>query len=240
METDSSGFTTAGVRRGMRAAAPIMLGLVPFGLVVGVISAGKGLSFLETTLMSALVYAGTSQILALELWQSPAPVLAATLAAFVINLRMAPMGAALAPVLDHVRGLKLWGTLAFLVDNAFGLTVVDMRQGRRDAGFLFGAAFIIWVLWVTTCAAGHLLGAAVRLPPGHAIFFAALGSLLALLVPIWRGRSDLLPWCVAGLVSLAAYGLGLPAPWPVLVGAFSGAALGAWRDTRQGGGAAAR
>jgi len=228
-------FTREGMRRGVRAALAITLGLMPFGLVIGMVSDAKGLSLLETWLMAGLLFAGTSQLVALELWADPAPILAATLACLVINLRMAPMGAALAPVLDRVHGLRLWGTLAFLVDNAFALTIAEIRAGRRDAGFLLGASLTMWANWMTMVTIGHLFGALVRLPPGHPVFFASMTTLLALLVPIWRGRSDLLPWAVAGTAALAVHGAGLGAPWPVLAGAFLGATVGAamdrWRET---------
>ncbi|HYF07748.1 MAG TPA: AzlC family ABC transporter permease, partial [Acetobacteraceae bacterium] len=133
-------FTRHGVARGARMALPIVLGTFPFGLVVGVLSQARGLSFLETVLMSALVFAGSSQVLVLELWAEPAPVIAATLAAFVVNIRLAPMGAALAPWLDRLRGLRLWGTLATLVDHSFALSVAEMRRGGRDAGVLLGVS----------------------------------------------------------------------------------------------------
>jgi predicted branched-subunit amino acid permease len=225
-------FTRAGMARGARAAFAITLALAPFGLVIGVVSDARGLSLLETWLMSGLVFAGTSQLVALELWTEPAPILGATLAALVINLRMAPMGAALAPVLDRLHGWRLWGTLATLVDNAFALTIAEIRAGRRDAGFLLGAGLVMWANWMVMVTIGHVFAALVRLPPGHPVFFAAAATLLALLVPIWRGRSDLLPWAAAGVVALAAHGAGLGAPWPVLAGAFAGAALGAARDLR--------
>ena len=98
-------FTRQGVLRGIRQALPIVIGTFPFGLVCGVLSEARGLSLLETVLMGAMVFAGTSQILVLEIWSDPAPWAAATLATFVVNIRMAPMGAALAPWLDRLRGL---------------------------------------------------------------------------------------------------------------------------------------
>jgi predicted branched-subunit amino acid permease len=52
------------------------------------------------------------------------------------------------------------------------------------------------------------------------------------MVPLWRGRSDLLPWAVAGLVALAVHQAGLGQPWPVMAGALAGAAAGAWRERR--------
>jgi len=86
-------FTRHGVAHGMRTALPLVIGTFPFGLVVGVISDQKGLSWLETVLMAALLFAGSSQLLALELWSDPAPIMAATIAALVVNIRMAPMAA---------------------------------------------------------------------------------------------------------------------------------------------------
>ncbi len=225
-------FTRAGMLRGIRATLAITLGLSPFALVMGVVSAAKGLSLAETLLMSGMVFAGTSQLVALESWAEPAPILGAALACLVINLRMAPMGAALAPALDRIRGWRLWLTLAFLVDNAFALFIAEIRAGRRDVGFLFGSALTMWLNWMVMITLGYLFGAALPLRPGHPIFFAAVATLIAILVPVWRGRADLLPWAMAGCAALAVHAVGLGAPWPVLVGALLGAALGAWRDGR--------
>ncbi len=226
-------FTRQGFWRGMRMAASIAPAMLPFGLVVGVIADARGLSTLEITLMSALVFAGTSQLVALELWAEPAPILAATLAAFVINMRLAPMGAALAPWLDRLRGWRLWGTLSTLVDNSFALAIADQRAGGRDAALLLGVGLGLWVFWVASTVLGHVFAALIQLPPGHPVFFASLATMVALLVPLWRGRADLAPWAVAGIVALGVSEAGLGQPWPVLGGALAGAALGAWRETRR-------
>lgn len=226
-------FTAAGVRRGARASLPLWFGMVPFGLVIGVMSDAKGLSLAETVLMSAIVYAGAAQLLVLEFWTDPAPVLAAAVAAAVVNIRMAPQGAALAPWLDRLRGWRLWGTLATLVDHSFALSVQEQRAGGRDAGYLLGIGLMLWVAWVVTTTAGHLAASVVRLPPGHPLFFASVAAFLSILVGLWRGpRVDLAPWAVAGLVALAAHRAGWPAPLPLLLGSFAGAALGAWIEVR--------
>jgi hypothetical protein len=47
--------TGAGFRRGVRATLPLTVGLVPFGLVVGVLGQAQELSALERALMSAIV-----------------------------------------------------------------------------------------------------------------------------------------------------------------------------------------
>jgi predicted branched-subunit amino acid permease len=227
-------FTRKGVRKGVRISLPMIPAVLPFGLIIGVISDAQGLSFLETVIMSAAVFAGTSQLVALQIWADPAPVFAATLACFVINLRLAPMGAALAPWLDKLRGWQLWGTLATLVDNSFAIAIADQRAGGRDAGLLLGVGLTFWGCWVFFCAVGYGFAGAISLPPGHPIFFASLATLIALMVPLWRGKLEILPWSVAAVAALAvSQGLGLGQPWPVLAGAILGGAAGAWRDMRR-------
>ena len=225
--------TGEGFRRGFRAALPLNVGLVPFGLVVGVLAESKGLSLLETVLMSGLVFAGTAQILALESWQDAAPVLSATLAAVAVNLRFALMGPSLAPWFDALSGWRRWLSVSAIVDHAWALSLAEIRAGRQDALFCLGAASALWGAWVVTTAAGHLMGAVVALPPGHPLFFAAPACLIALLVPVWRGAgTDVLPWSVAAAAALLVTPM-LPNPaLAVVIGAVAGAAAGAWRDTQ--------
>jgi 4-azaleucine resistance transporter AzlC len=226
-------FTRDGIRRGVKDSLPLWLGMLPFGLVIGVLADGKGLSFAETVLMSAIVYAGAAQLVALELWSDPVPIGAVIIAAFVVNIRMAPMGAALAFWLDRLRGIRLWGTLWTMVDHSFALSIQEQRRGGRDAGYLLGIGGGLWVAWVVTSGVGYLAASAVRLPPGHPLYFAAVAAFLSILVGLWRGpRADLLPWLVAGAVAVAAHRLGLPIPLPLLAGTLAGAALGAWMDLR--------
>jgi 4-azaleucine resistance transporter AzlC len=227
-------FTRHGVRRGARAALPITVAMLPFGLVIGVLGAANGLSLAENALMSALVFAGAAQLLALSLWSDPAPILAAALAALVVNIRMAPMGAALAPWLDRLRGLKLWGSLATLVDHSFALSVAEQRAGGRDAGFLLGCGLAIWLVWIVTVVVGHAAGEWVRLPPGHAFYFASIACFVSILVTLWRGPArDATPWLFAAGLALLIPRTGLPAPFPLMIASLSGAALGAFLEQRR-------
>ncbi len=225
-------FTLAGARRGARASASALLSLVPFGLVCGVAAQGHGLSLPACTLMSALVFAGSAQLVALSHWLpgEAAPVLGATLAALVVNLRYVVMGPVLSPWLDRLRGLRLWGTLAVLVDQSWAMAVVEIEAGGRDAGFLLGASLLMWVGWVVCTAAGFLLGAAMRPPDGHPLFFAALAVFVAMLPPLWRGRGDLLPWAVSAAAALGVARLLPGTSWHIVAGALAGGAAGAARD----------
>ena len=227
-------FTLAGMRKGAATGLPITPVMIPFGLVVGMVADAQGLSLAELVLMSMLVFAGVSQLLALELWNEAAPALGAAAAAFVVNIRMAPMGAALAPWLDKLRGWKVWGSLATLVDHTFAFSVADMRAGGRDAGFLLGMGLLFWVFWVVFCAAGHVFAGLVSLPRDHPVFFGAVACFVSILVALWRGPGkDLPPWILAAVLAIVTARLGVPPPLPLLIGALGGAALGAWQDMRR-------
>ena len=230
MSRDRPRFSRAAIRAGIRACLPLCLGTVPFGLVVGMVGQGQGLSLAEVTLMSALCFAGSAQLLALGHWSVPAPVVAAAVSAFVVNLRLALMGPVVSPWLNRVRGWRLWGTLFLMADQNWAMSVAEMQAGRWDAGYLFGTGLVLWAVWVVFTALGHVAGSMLRPPPGHPIFFAALAVFLAILVPMWRGRRDLLPWLVAGALALLIARLLPGTSWHIVIGAVAGSLVGAWRE----------
>ena len=83
------------MRQGFHAILPLTVAVVPIGLVFGAVAATKGLSALEAMLMSALVFAGGSQFVAMDLWTHPASWTALGFAALLVNLRHVLMGASL-------------------------------------------------------------------------------------------------------------------------------------------------
>ena len=73
--------------RGLRDIFPIMVATVPFGMIFGALAAKEGLSLTENLLMSALVYAGASQFVALQFWAHPLPFWTILAAVLAVNLR---------------------------------------------------------------------------------------------------------------------------------------------------------
>jgi 4-azaleucine resistance transporter AzlC len=225
-------FTAAGIRRGARRALPLVAGLLPFGLVAGVMSQAHGLSWLEGLLMAGLVFAGSGQVLALSTWSQDAPALTATVACLVVNLRMMLMGPSLAGWLDRLRGWRVWGSLFFMADHNWALSITDLRSGGQDAGFLLGSGLALWSMWVLGCVLGFSLGGLLQPAPGHPLFFVVLAVFIALLVTLWRGRPDALPWAVAAAVAVLVQRLLPGGTWYIVAGALSGSLAGMLRDRR--------
>src|SRR3546814_18390482 len=88
-------------RRGEFAAGaftilPLLVAVVPFGLLLGTLAAQKGLSPLETALMGTTVFAGASQFVEVEIWTTPPAGALLAAPALMVTLRHVRLGDALA------------------------------------------------------------------------------------------------------------------------------------------------
>ncbi|PNA75022.1 AzlC family ABC transporter permease, partial [Pseudomonas sp. MPR-R3B] len=88
----------------VRAEAPILLGVFPFGMIYGALARGAGLSAAASQAMSSIVFAGSSQFVAAQLIKQSAPGLVVVLTILVVNLRHLLYSASVA---EYVRDLPL-------------------------------------------------------------------------------------------------------------------------------------
>lgn len=215
-------ITRAGLADGARTALPLAVAAMIFGVALGVLAAGKGLSALEMGLMSALVFAGASQVVALELWASPLPVAAIVIATLAVNSRHVLMGATLGPWLKPMATPAALGCCHLVVDETWALSMARIRAGSSDAGFLVGAGLTFWPLWIGGALLGHAFGALAPDPTRLGLDFLGVAVFLCLLTLFRPGRAEILPFAITVGVTLAA-GTVLPGKWNVLLGALAGA-----------------
>jgi len=151
---------------GVRAMLPLLLGVAPFGLVIGVTVAELGLPHLAGWSLGWLVYAGSAQLAAVGLLAGSASAAVVIASVAVINLRLALYSAAMAP---HWRGTSTaWRLIAayLLIDPSFavGTQSYDGSRPRRQAHLHYlGAALVLWVGWLTVIGVGVTAGA--TMPP---------------------------------------------------------------------------
>lgn len=220
-------LTRAGILLGFRMVVPALPGVIVFAAAFGAAASAKGLTLIEAALMSALVYAGMSQMVALEVWpQAGATWTWATVAGLaaltaVVNSRMVLQGASLYPWLSaHPNRLNA-AQLFFLTDANWLAGSRYHGEGGRDLGVLIGAGLALWVLWIVFTIPGHMAGALVSDPKKLALDLVMPIFFAALLVPLWRGRKAAVPWAVAGVVGLACAKL-LPGHLFIMAGAIAG------------------
>ena len=211
-------------RAGVRDVSPLLLGIVPFGLVAGIAAVNAGLGLAEAVGLSVIVFAGASQLAAIELLAQNAPLAVVIGTAVVINVRMVMYSASIAPYLaDYGRRFRA-GLAYLLTDQAYALSVAEYERtpDRNRWRYYLGAAATLWIVWQITTVVGFVIGAGV--PDAWGLTFAVPLVFLALLVPAMKDRPTVLAAVVGGAVAVAA--AGLPMNLGLLTGAVSGIVAG--------------
>ena len=210
---------------GAKAELPILLGVLPFGMIYGVLALGAGLPAESAQAMSSIVFAGSSQFVATQLFRSGTPGLIIVLTTFIVNLRHALYSASVAP---HIKPLdaKWKGLLAYLLtDEAYAVAITRYNQTRSapEAAthrhwYFLGAGTVLWLTWQTSTAAGILLG--TQIPASWSLDFTLALTFIALVVPALHDRPSIAAALAAGGVAVLAAG------WPYKLGLMAAALIG--------------
>ncbi len=222
-------FTLAGALAGARQTLPLIVSTLAIGTVFGVLSRQKALGIGEALLMSGLVFGGSAQFLVLSLWGASLPVLTIVIATLVINIRYILMGSTLSPWFARLSWLKTYGSLFFLTDESWALMMRRADEEEHDGAFLLGSGLVLYLSWLAGTTIGQVLGSVVSNPAQWGLDFAFPAIFAALLVGMWKGKSDLLPWLVAAVVAVISAHL-LPNEWYIVCGGLAGSIVGGLRD----------
>ena len=217
-------FTRHGLLRGFKLTIPLALSAASYGLVFGLLSKQSGLQFSESLLMSLTVFAGAAQLVVMQLWTTPLPVAGIILTTFLVNARHLFMGAALQPWFKKISPLEAYGSLFFCADENWALSMREFRRGEKDGAILLGGGLAVYLAWASATVLGFMASAMVRDPVVWGFDFAFVAVFVALMVGLWRGKHDLIPWCVAALAAVVASEL-LPGKWYILIGTLLGSLL---------------
>ena len=217
---------------GARDELPILLGVIPFGMIFGALAINAHLTIAAAQLMSSVIFAGSAQFIAAQMIGAGASALVTVLVVFVVNLRHILYSASLAP---HVKHLKLsWKLLlAYLMtDEAYAVTVTHYNQdsdATHKHWYFFGAGLTLWSCWQSSTALGIFIG--TRLPQNWPLSFALPLTFIALLVPALKDRAAVAAAAVAGLVGLLT--INFPYKTGLLLAALLGILCGLWLEGRK-------
>lgn len=218
--------------RGVKEVSPVLIGMLPFALILGVQGSKKGISVLEMPLMTGLNFAGGSEFAAVGLWEHPLPVLLIVSVTFMINTRHILMGAALAPYLAKLPLRKALFALFFMTDESWAMGMADIAK-RKAQGlpafslpYYLGTALTLYVMWVGFTALGAALGPRIGDVEALGFGMAFPAVFLVLLRGMWKGSKAALPW-LASLAAAAPVSLFTEGAWYVPAGALAGLAA-AW------------
>lgn len=227
METTTPINTSRGRQfwRGVQAILPILLGVVPFGVIYGALALQSGISVPAGQSMSFIVFAGSSQFIAAQLVHQAVPGLVIVLTIFVVNLRHALYSASIASFTRRLPARWKLGLAYLLTDEAYAVAITNYQREENQTNghfYFLGCGLALWTSWQISTAVGIFLGAV--LPTGSSLDFALPLTFIALLVPSLKDRGGVVTALVAGLLALLAFSL--PYKLGILVAAFIGIAAG--------------
>jgi predicted branched-subunit amino acid permease len=203
-------FEKSACAAGVRATLPLLLGVVPFGVITGVAMVASGIPPLMAMLASILIYAGASMVASAQLLASGTPALLIVATTFFINLRFMMYSASLRQHFVHAP-LRWRLLIAYLLaDNVYGLTLARFADRPDDStklGYYLGAGSTVWVGWQLAVLGGIVIGAGV--PASWRLEFAAPLAFIAMSVPLLRSRAMVAAALAAGATVVLANALPL-------------------------------
>ncbi len=218
--------------QGARDVLPIAIGVIPFGFVAGASAVEAGYGWAGALGFSVVVFAGASQLAAIDLLSGGSAIAVAVATAWLINLRMVMYSASLAPWLSHEPFRHRAGAAYVLTDQAYGLSIIHYSKGAPKADrlrYYLGIALLLWVNWQVTTLLGAVAGN--RIPDSVPLEFAIPLCFLALLVPAVSDRPTAVAAVVGGVGAVLVAGTPL-SDAAIVLGAVSGIVAGALADWR--------
>ena len=214
---------------GARAMLPWLIGLAPFGMIVGMNAATSSSSVVAGLATGPLIYSGSAQLAAIELADQGAGVAVIVASVLVINARLILFGASIAP---HWRGTSRRyraGAAYLMVEPSYAIGMSGYATpGRHGHAYYLGAGLTLWVAWHAAMAGGAVFGSDVPfdLPLAQAVPL----YLLAELVDVAKGRAAVVAAMTGG--TLTVVGQQFPLHAGLLVGVVCAVAVAALVDRR--------
>ncbi|MBN1888072.1 MAG: AzlC family ABC transporter permease [Thermoflexales bacterium] len=210
---------------GVSQAIPIVMGYVPIGLAYGVLAQKAGLSALNTVMMSLIVFAGSSQFIAVGLFAAGAPAVSIILTTFVVNLRHLLMSAAISPFLKSWRSFQLAAFAYQLTDETFAVHVARFASLGPDKAEAFVVNVSAQSAWVLGTTLGVMLGRAIADVEPLGLDYALPAMFIALLVMQIQHRLHVGVACLAGAAAVGMSLMGID-QWSVIIATVLGATAG--------------
>jgi 4-azaleucine resistance transporter AzlC len=212
------------LKEGLNAGWPICLGYLPIGMAFGVLAQKAGLTPLQIGLMSILVFAGSSQFIAVSMLTGGASATAIITTTFIVNLRHMLMSSALAVYLRSAhRGLLALYAYG-VTDESFAVNLPRFNAGTWSLPRALVVNHAANLTWFISTVAGGIGGRFI--PEGAlGIDYALIAMFICLLIYQIRRRIHLLTAVLAGLIAVGL-ALMLPGNTYIVIASIAAATVG--------------
>jgi 4-azaleucine resistance transporter AzlC len=224
---------------GVRDTIPLLLGAFPFGLIYGAVAVASGLSLAAAMAMSAFVFAGSAQFIAVGLVSAQTPAAIIVLTTFIVNLRHMLYSATLLPYLKDLP--QKWRIpLAFwLTDETFAVAVHRFQKTDPSTckhWYQLGSSIAMYLSWQVWCFIGLVLGNRIPDASNWGLDVAMPLTFIGMIIPFVKTIPMAVCALTAGATSLLT--LAMPYKLGIIASALAGITAGltaerAARKTRE-------
>lgn len=214
-----------------RDISPLAIGVAIYGAAFGLLAAQASMDALDVGLMGGLVFAGASQIVAVERLVAGAGAIAALIAGIALNLRLLLITASVREIYAN----RPWWQVAmgahFTTDENWALMLSARAQGK-NAGYwyMIGGGVVLAVTWLASTMSGALFATAIPEPKALGMDFAFTAAFIAIARSLWKGKQDLLPWLASfAIVAACIFSNVLDISWALMLGGVVGAVIAGLR-----------
>ena len=192
--------------KGIIDVLPLLIPVVPFGIIFGAIGIELGFGPYVTYATSIIIFSGASQIVFFQLLSAGASSLVAITSSSVISTRHLLYGAV---VNQHLNNLSIYwkiGLSYILTDQAFAVSNEYFKKNKNEKFkhyYLLGSGITLWIVWQITTIIGILLGSIV--PEELGLTFTIPLTFLALLINYFRKIDHLIIIVISGILSVTLY-----------------------------------
>ena len=217
--------------KGILDELPLIMGVSPFGIIVGVMALHAGLNPLEGQMMSSLVFAGSAQFMVVRLIQDNTPAMVIIISTFIINLRHALYSAS---VSQYLKGLSTsWKLLLsyLLTDEAYAVSILHFNKNTGSQNLhwhLLGSGLTLWLSWQISTAVGIFLG--TQIPAEWGLDFTLPLVFIAIVIPSLKDRPSTFTAITALILSLFFFQI--PYKLGLILASFVAIALGLWLERK--------
>ncbi|MDB4837621.1 AzlC family ABC transporter permease [Marinomonas sp.] len=175
------------MKLGAVASIPMIVGGVPFGLLFGSLASSYDLSPWFAIAMSAFVFAGSAQFVALGLIALDAPLWVIVSTTFIVNLRHLLYAADLVKYVKHLPiSSRLWMGFG-LIDETYAAVrpMYGTGEANKENGhFVYLGSFLsFYVMWNVTTAIGVLSGELIPEMSEWGMEFAMVATFIGIITP---------------------------------------------------------
>lgn len=219
---------------GAGKAIPVVLGYLPLGFAYGALASLAGITLPHIILMSLLVFAGSGQFIAVNMFALGAGSLSITATVFLVNLRHLLMSASFSPFLQKFPRKSLPLLAFWLTDENYALACGELGKQERSHYFMYGLFGTSYLGWVCGGALGGIFGelfSSAR--AAYTMEYALYAMFIFLLVIQMTDKKLLLAACISGVLSLLFNQL-IPGSWYIILATVCTATLGVMMEKWQG------